>query len=100
MDYYGVATPGMIGAALGSVANGVYKGHNMKLLFIRLLENVALVGLPIAWVVGKMSPDTSGVMYIAMVGVGVFLAWNNPLTKPLVTRIDDLGTSILGLLVS
>jgi hypothetical protein len=98
MNYYGIATPGMIGALVGSLANSAYKGHDAKTFLIRGLENVFVIGFPVAYMAAMASVEGT-YPYYALVSVGVFILWNNPWTRPLVDQIDTMRASLLNLIV-
>lgn len=97
-SYYSFGSAGMTGALLGSLANSVSKKHDIKLVLIRAVENVLVVGFPVSYAV-ELVTGASGYLYYALVAAGVFFMWNNPMVRPFVDQVDAVRASLVNLVV-
>ena len=98
MDYYRIASPGMLAALAGSLGLSLYRKHDTTLILKRALENSLVVGLPLHFVASQFVPVASPIYYLIVAG-GVFFVWTNPIAKPFTDKLDAMQASLVNLLV-
>lgn len=95
MSYFVLGSAGMTGALIGSVAYSFNKGHGLKLMGMRIVENIIL-GWGVYSLANYISPDLGYGTVVAITALGIYFMWTNPMVRPIADKLDALGSSVIG----